>query len=92
MNYKISERFNKNRQKRRCYLYVHGWAVYKGLCGNADVDVIPLHDLQPHLPGLYCPCEPTVEVVGAVLVITHNAWDHREFVEKIEKWLSCATN
>jgi len=89
VNYKISERYNRQWQKRRSYLYVHGWAVYKGLCGNADVDVIPLRDLHPHIPGLYCPCEPTAEYYPAAAMYTHNAWDHRELVEQIEKWLLC---
>ena len=57
-----------------------------------DIHVIPANDLHKHIMSVNCPCEPTVEVVGAVLVITHNAWDHREFVEQIEKWLLCATN
>lgn len=54
-----------------------------------DIHVIPVNDLHEHIMSVNCPCEPTVEVVGAVLVITHSAWDRREFDEQIEKWLSC---
>ena len=50
---------------------------------DSDVHVYPLKDLQEHITvGVDCPCEPRVEVVGASLVIVHNAFDHREIVEQ----------
>lgn len=53
-----------------------------------DIHVIPIDDLREHEMSTKCPCNPTIEVVGAVLLITHNAYDHREFVEQIEEWLA----
>ena len=48
-----------------------------------DTHVYPLNDLREHiLEGVDCPCEPTVEVIGASLLIIHNAFDHREIVEQ----------
>ena len=48
-----------------------------------DVHVYPENDLHEHvLVGTDCPCAPTVEVVGASLLIIHNAFDHREIVEQ----------
>lgn len=54
---------------------------------NDDIHVIPLNDLHEHIMSVSCPCNPTVEVVGAALIIIHNSWDRREFVEQIEQWL-----
>ena len=51
-----------------------------------DVNVYPLNDLQEHITegaeGVECPCSPSVEVIGASLLIIHNAFDHREVVEQ----------
>jgi hypothetical protein len=48
-----------------------------------DIHVYPVKDLREHVTvGVDCPCEPIVKVVGAVLVIVHNAFDHREIVEQ----------
>jgi hypothetical protein len=48
-----------------------------------DIHVYPLNDLQEHVvDGPGCPCEPRIEVEGAVLIYIHNAWDHREIVEE----------
>ena len=55
---------------------------------NEDIHVMPTNDLQEHTMSANCHCKPNVEVVGAVLIYTHNAFDHREFVEEIDAWLS----
>lgn len=50
---------------------------------DSDVHVYPLNDFHEHiLEGADCPCGPAVEVVGASLLIVHNAWDHREIIEQ----------
>ena len=50
---------------------------------DGDIHVYPVNDLREHvLTGTDCPCEPEVEVIGAVLLIAHNAFDHREIVEQ----------
>ena len=41
--------------------------------------VIPVGDVNPHVPEEWCPCGPERKVCGAVVV--HNAWDNREMVE-----------
>ena len=55
---------------------------------SEDIHVMPTNDLQEHTMSANCHCKPNVEVVGAVLIYTHNAFDHREFVEEIDAWLS----
>lgn len=48
-----------------------------------DIHVYPVNDLQEHvLVGVDCPCDPDVEVIGATLLIVHNAFDHREIIEQ----------
>jgi hypothetical protein len=48
-----------------------------------DIHVYPLDDLQEHITdGPGCPCEPRVDVDGAVLIYIHNAFDYREIVEQ----------
>lgn len=50
---------------------------------KADVHVYPENDLRPHeLEGFACPCEPSVELIGAAFLIIHNAYDHREIIEQ----------
>ena len=51
------------------------------------IHVVPLNDLREHILSAHCECEPNVEVAGAVLIYTHNSWDHREFFEDLELWL-----
>jgi hypothetical protein len=50
---------------------------------NNDIHVLPLYDLKPHIEiGVDCPCRPTIEAIGANLLIIHNAWDNREVFEQ----------
>ena len=57
-----------------------------------DLHVIPLNDLHEHIMSANCPCKPKVKVIGAILIYTHNSWDHRELIEQVEKWLSYKEN
>lgn len=57
------------------------WGVYE--LDNGDVAVAPTDEAH-ELGNTQCACEPTVEVVGAKLVITHNAFDFRDVAEWIE--------
>ena len=51
-----------------------------------DIHVYPLNDKKPHkLEGVDCECKPKVEVVGANLIITHNAFDHRAIMEQLRE-------
>ena len=52
-----------------------------------DIHIIPNNDLHEHIDSSDCPCKPTIEIVGAVLIYTHNAYDHREIIEAVEEWL-----
>lgn len=54
---------------------------------TGDIHVIPVDDLHEHIIGAECPCEPTVEVEGAILIYIHNSWDCREAVEWAEELL-----
>ena len=47
---------------------------------NGDIDILPLG--EKHERGSECTCEPTVEVIGANLLITHNSFDKREIIEQ----------
>lgn len=48
----------------------------------SDVNVLPVDDVRLHIESAECPCEPMVEVIGANLLIIHNAFDHREIIEQ----------
>lgn len=47
---------------------------------NGDIDIIPIG--ENHTFGSDCQCQPTVEVFGANLIYTHNAFDNREVIEQ----------
>lgn len=49
---------------------------------NGDVNVYPLDDIGEHVLDVSCSCGPSVEVIGAHLLIVHNAFDHREIIEQ----------
>jgi hypothetical protein len=51
---------------------------------NGDIHVLPLNDKEEHEEHTRCSCNPKVEVIGAKLLIIHNAYDHREIAE----WLN----
>ena len=51
-----------------------------------DIHVYPVDDEHPHdLIGTKCQCNPTIEVVGATLIIIHNAFDWREVIEQAKE-------
>ena len=78
------EPYNVQKMAKRVH---KNWIVQQGLSGNDDIDVMPIDDLHEHIPGSNCPCKPIIEVVGAILIITHNSYDHREIVEQAEELL-----
>lgn len=56
------------------------WGVYPQQ--NGDVVVLPIDDTKEHdVTSESCPCMPQIMVVGAHVVITHNAFDFRHVVE-----------
>ena len=50
------------------------------LSNNGDIDVLPTG--EEHTIGADCICSPTVEIVGAKLLVIHNSFDKREFIEQ----------
>ena len=48
-----------------------------------DIHVLPVDDVKPHTETTSCPCNPRVEVIGANLLVVHNAFDHREIMEEL---------
>lgn len=52
---------------------------------NGDINTLPVGDIKPHVEDASCPCKPRVEVIGANLMIIHNAWDNRELFEEINQ-------
>ena len=67
------------------------WGVYQ--LGNGDVYVMPILDSGVHEAGNpKCVCKPKVEVIGARLVITHNAFDKRHISELIEAAINEVTD
>ena len=51
--------------------------------------IYPLADIWGHVTeGTECPCDPTIEVVGAEILVMHNSFDHREIVEQAIAYLN----
>ena len=48
----------------------------------AIIHVLPIDDLKPHEESSTCECEPRVEIVEGGMLVVHNSWDGREWVEK----------
>ena len=48
----------------------------------AIVHVLPVDDLKPHEESSTCKCEPRIEIVEGGMLVVHNSWDGREWVEK----------
>lgn len=47
---------------------------------NGDIDVFPV--AEKHEQGAKCNCRPFVEVIGAYILVIHNSYDKREFIEQ----------
>lgn len=53
---------------------------------NGDIAVMPIDDLYEHEPASKnCLCHPIVELVGAHLLIVHNAFDKRHIEELFQE-------
>jgi hypothetical protein len=50
---------------------------------SGDIDVLLIG--EEHTDGSDCECKPKVTVVGSNLVVTHNAFDHREILDEAEE-------
>jgi len=46
--------------------------------------VTPIEDIQEHDESTTCTCKPTVEFMeNGNIVVTHNSFDGREFIEQL---------
>jgi hypothetical protein len=49
---------------------------------NGDLHVIPKNDLEPHVIGRYCDCDPQYDITDyGELIVVHNSYDARELCE-----------
>ena len=52
------------------------------------IHILPVNDLKPHEEeGTACQCEPKIEFVEGEMLVIHNAFDHREVIEQVNKIL-----
>ena len=49
-----------------------------------DRHVVPVDDLIEHDLSVNCWCNPKIEVIGADLLVIHNAADMREVLEDLD--------
>lgn len=45
--------------------------------------IIPINDLEEHEESSTCKCMPSVEIVNAEIIVTHNSFDRRELIEQL---------
>ncbi len=46
-------------------------------------NVIPNNDLKEHTEDETCDCQPSMQYGNNTLIIIHNSYDNREFMEKL---------
>lgn len=56
----------------------HAWQNV--ISETGDIEVMPIE--FNHTFGADCSCAPTVELIGANLLVIHNSFDKREFIEQ----------
>lgn len=45
--------------------------------------ILPVNDLAKHLESSTCECNPKIEYINGNMIIIHNSFDGREFVERL---------
>ncbi|MES2382365.1 MAG: hypothetical protein V4538_15065 [Bacteroidota bacterium] len=45
--------------------------------------VLPINDIKPHEETTTCECEPNVIFENGEMIVVHNSYDGREFIEEI---------
>jgi hypothetical protein len=53
-----------------------------------SIQIIPRNDTEPHEQTQSCKCNPMLETVNNILIVTHNAYDLREVIEVTNKILN----
>jgi len=46
-------------------------------------NILPINDLKEHIEDSTCECKPKVIFENGEMIIVHNSYDGREFVEKL---------
>lgn len=46
-------------------------------------NIIPTNDLKEHIEDSTCPCHPRIKFENGEMIIVHNSWDGREFIEQL---------
>ena len=46
-----------------------------------NYQVLPVNDIKEHIESLKCECKPWTKKVNGFMIIVHNSYDMREFVE-----------
>lgn len=64
----------------KTFIDINIFPAWENIITGMDIDVMP--KAENHTIGAKCACNPTVEVDGAHLLIIHNSYDKREFIEQ----------
>lgn len=46
-------------------------------------NILPINDLKEHIEDSTCECKPKIIFENGEMIIVHNSYDGREFVEKL---------
>lgn len=66
--------------KQYAKVLTNDWEMYQN---GFAMNIIPKNDFQPHTFGDACKCKPKVEFHRNCLIISHNSYDKREFIERL---------
>ncbi len=47
------------------------------------INIVPVNDLKEHIKNSTCHCNPSIEFENGEMIVIHNSYDGREFVEKL---------
>lgn len=47
------------------------------------INIIPLNDLKEHIEDNSCHCNPQIEFENDEMIVIHNSYDKREFIEQL---------
>lgn len=49
------------------------------------INILPLNDLKKHIESSICECNPRVEFENGEMIIIHNSYDGREWIEDLSE-------
>ena len=47
------------------------------------INILPINDIKEHIESSICECKPRVEFENGEMIIIHNSYDGREFMEDL---------